>query len=78
MVSWVRHLRHPASPTSFKALLLILISHAAGALVGLAVLSLVIAKSGDRFGPQIGGARTRTLALIATLAERVRPSRAPG
>ncbi len=74
----VRHLRHPANPASFKALLLILISHAAGALVGLAVLALVVGLAGDCFGPQVAGARGRVLALAATTGGRLRPSRAPG
>ena len=74
----VRHLRHPANTESFKALLLILISHAAGGLVGLAVLALVVARFGHRFGPQIDGVRARGLALAGPLTARLRPSRAPG
>ena len=74
----VRHLRHPANPESFKALLLILASHTAGGLVGLAVLTLLVGRFGSSFGPQVEGVRTRGLALASTVTAKLRPPRAPG
>ena len=78
VVFLVRHLRHPANPASFKALLLILISHTAGGLAGMAVLILVVGLFADRFGPQVGGVRARALSLASSAASRLRPLRAPG
>ncbi len=78
VVTLVRGLQHPDNPASFMALLLILVSHATGGTVGLAVLALVVGLFGERFGPQVGEARTRVLAFGAVMAARLRPSRAPG
>jgi PST family polysaccharide transporter len=73
----VRHLRHPANPASFKALILILASHAAGALVGMAVLAFVVWRFGDWFGPQVQGAWARAAALVRAASARLSPLRAP-
>ena len=78
VVALVRHLQHPENPASFRALLLILVSHAAGGLVGLSVLAIAVGVFGERFGPQVAGVRERGLALLAGAAARLRPSRAPG
>ncbi len=78
VVFWVRQLRHPANPASFKALLMILISHTAGGMVGLGVLIIVIGLFGDRLGQQVAGVRSRGLALVTRVMRRFRPSRAPG
>ncbi len=78
VVTLVRHLQHPTDLESFQALLMILASHAAGGLVGMAALVLTVGLSGERFGPQVAETRRRILALGAGAAGRFRPPRAPG
>ena len=78
MVFAVRHLRHPANPGSFKALILILASHAAGGLVALGMLVVLATSTGKLFGPAAAEARGRIEALLAAGRARLSPSRAPG
>ncbi len=77
-VTLVRDLQHPQDPANFQALLLILVSHAAGGLVGLTALLLAVGLCGERLGPQVAETRRRVLAFGVRAAGRLRPSRAPG
>ncbi len=76
VVYGVKQLHHPSHPASFKALILILGAHSAGGLLGLAVFVLIVARSGDRLGPEIGQLRERVLYAYDRATRWVTPLRA--
>ena len=74
---FLKHLRHPANPGSFKALILILGANAGGAVMGVAALTLALALLPESFGPEVAAARLRGLALASRALQRIRPPGAP-